>query len=444
MKRRDFLVKSVIAGGFLTLGGFGCCQNKDKEAEGKKNSANSDNCILEPAKQIPVLAKADVLIVGGGPAGTAAAIAASRAGAETYLIERYNHLGGLWTGGLVLPLLSTHGANPKGGKIQVIHGIGGEMAKRLQDMGMAIHEQDPIVDPEAAKYVLDEMISEAGVKVIYHSVATDAIMDGKTIKGVFIENKSGRQAILAKVVVDCTGDGDVYKWAGEKFEEISYAIGLVHRLGNIDRIDKNAIGYRKINVGSPTPIPSVTWCNMWGEENQCATDVLNLSRLQQKYRKKIWEQTEELKKKPGYEKVFLLDTASQLGVRASRILHGKYQLRLEDTLNYTAFDDAIGVSGAYTSVDYKGKTIPTYLRPYWQIPYRSLLPKSIENLIVAGRCFSYEKALLEDARIIGTCLVTGHGAGVAASIAAKHNTHPSEIDIKEMRDLLLKQNVWLG
>jgi Dehydrogenases (flavoproteins) len=293
MKRREFLAKSVIAGGILTLGGFGC--NLKKESENNK-PANDDNCILEPARQIPILAKTDVLVIGGGPAGTAAAIAASRAGAETYLVERYNHLGGLWTGGLVLPLLSTHGTNSKGNKIQVIHGIGGEMAKRLSDMGMAINEVNPVVDPEAAKYVLDEMVSDAGVKVIYHSAGTEAIMDGNTIKGVFIESKSGRQAILAKVVIDCTGDGDVYKWAGEKFDELPYAIGLVHRLGNTNLINKNAVGYRKLEIGSPTPIPGVTWYNMWGEENQCATDVLNLSRLQQKYRKQIWEETEELKK----------------------------------------------------------------------------------------------------------------------------------------------------
>ncbi len=127
---------------------------------------------MEPAKQIPILAETDVLVIGGGPAGTAAAIAASRTGAETYLVERYNHLGGLWTGGLVLPLLSTHAVDKNHKTRQVIYGVGGEMSQRLKDLGMSISEVDPVVDPEAAKYVLDAMIVEAGVKMLYHTWAT--------------------------------------------------------------------------------------------------------------------------------------------------------------------------------------------------------------------------------------------------------------------------------
>ena len=146
-------------------------------------------------------------------------------------------------------------------------------------------------------------------------------MDGKQIRGVFIESKSGRQAILAKVVIDCTGDGDVFHWAGEQFDEIKYYIGLNHRLGNVDRINASAPGYKEMNIGEETALPGVHWCNMLGDKEQCATDVLNLSRLQKKYRKEIWESTEELRKTPGYEQVYLLDTASQIGVRNSRILH---------------------------------------------------------------------------------------------------------------------------
>jgi hypothetical protein len=393
---------------------------------------------------MPILASTDVVVVGGGPAGVAAAIAASRGGAETYLIERYNHLGGLWTGGLVLPLLSTHGKSPSGSQIQVIQGIGGEMAKRLADLGMSIHEVNPVIDPEAGKYVLDEMISDAGVKVIYHSVATQAIMDGHEIKGIFIENKSGRQAILAKVVIDCSGDGDVINWTGDSFDEIKYHIGLVHRLGNTDRVNTKAPGYEKLPLGEPTPIKGVTWYNMYGEDDQSGTDILNLSRLQQKYRKEIWENWQKIHSTPGYEEVFLLDTAPQLGVRASRILDGEYKLTMNDSMTYHEFDDAIGVSGAWISVLYQGKRIQKGERPYWQIPYRALLPKKTDGLIVAGRCFSYEKSLIEDARVIGTCLITGHGAGAAASIAVKSNNRPRDIDKAELRNLLIKQNVWLG
>jgi hypothetical protein len=269
-------------------------------------------------------------------------------------------------------------------------------------------------------------------------------MDSETIKGVFVESKSGRMAILAKVVIDCTGDGDIFHLAGDSYDVINYAIGLNHRLGNIDRINNHKPGYVKLNTGDPTPVPGVNWFNMWGKENQDALDVVNLSILQMDYRKEIWDNVQKIRKTPGYEEVFLLDTASQLGVRMSRILDGEYRLTLEDTMTFKSFKDAIGVSGAWTTMLYKGKKVPTEERPYWQIPYRSLVPKKTDNLLVAGRCFCFERDLVEDARIIGTCLVTGHGAGAAAGLAIKENELPRNIDTVKLKELLRQQGAWLG
>ncbi len=447
MKRRDFVTRLAAAGGAITLG-FGCgrkitSESNPEEYESSKKSSERKT-ITEPAREIEVIGETDVLVIGGGPAGVAAAIAAARGGAETYLVERYNHLGGLWTGGLVLPYLSTHARDTKNQFRQVIHGLGNEMAQRLFNLGMAIHEVNPVIDPEAGKYVLDEMIVEAGVKMLYHSWGVNAIMDGNTIKGVFIESKSGRQAVLAKVVIDCTGDGDVLHWAGENYENMYYHIGLVHRLGNVNQINKNASGYKKVPVGDPTPIPGVNWVNMHGPNDQDGIDMLNLSRLQLKHRKQIWESVEEIKKVPGHEKIFLLDTASQMGVRMSRILDGEYRLTIEDSMTYKTFDDAIGISGAWTNILYNGKVVNMNERPMWQIPYRSLLPKKTENLLVAGRCFCFEKELVEDTRIIGTCLVTGHGAGAAAARAVAERVTVRDIDRNKLRELLLKQKVWFG
>lgn len=451
MRRRTFLSNMMLATGAIGLG-VGCSRKIESE-ESSNASRNGDTplggqpdggFVTEPSRQIPVLAQTDVLVVGGGPAGVAAAIAASRAGAETWLVERYNHLGGLWTGGLVLPLLSTHAMDKAKRTRQVIFGIGGEMATRLQKMGMAIHEVDPVIDPEAGKYVLDQMIRESGVKVLYHTWGSQVIMDGKTVKGIFIESKSGRQAILAKVVIDCTGDGDLFHWAGESYDEMPYHIGLVHRLGNINTIDTRKSGYSKQDIGQPTPIPGVNWVNMHGEDNQNGLDVLNLSRLQQEYRIRIWESVQKIRQTPGYEQLFLLDTASQIGVRMSRMVHAEYKLTLEDTMTYRMFDDAIGVSGAWTTMLYKGKQVSRAERPYWQIPYRSLLPKTIDNLLVAGRCFSFERELAEDTRIIGTCLITGHGAGAAAGLAVKANCSLRDLDRAKLKALLLGQGVWLG
>lgn len=446
MKRRDFVSNLLIAGSAISLGTrYGIKTDPDST---NKNIIPSENqtgkTVTEPSRQVPVLAETDVLVIGGGPSGTAAAIAASRTGAETWLVERYNHLGGLWTGGLVLPLLSTHAVDKHKQRKQVIFGIGGEMAKRLQDLGMAINEVNPTVDPEAAKYVLEEMIRESGVKMLYHTWCTDVIMDGRTIKGVLIENKSGRMAILAKVVIDCTGDGDIFHHAGDNYEVMNYAIGLNHRLGNVDRINPDKPGFTKLNIGEPTPLPGVNWVNMWGKEDQDALDVLNLTRLQMDYRKEIWENVQKIKQTPGYEDLFLLEIAPQLGVRMSRILDGEYRLTLEDTMTFKSFRDVIGISGAWTAMLYKGEKIPTAARPYWQIPYRSLIPKKTENLLVAGRCFCFEKDLVEDARIIGTCLVTGHGAGAAAGLSVKENELPRNLDTGKLKNLLLQQGAWLG
>jgi hypothetical protein len=128
----------------------------------------------------------------------------------------------------------------------------------------------------------------------------------------------------------------------------------------------------------------------------------------------------------------------------SRILEGEYRLTLEDTMTYKSFKDVIGISGAWTSVLYKGEKIPTGERPYWQIPYRSLIPKKTDNLLVAGRCFCFERDLVEDARIIGTCLITGHGAGAAAGLAVKQNELPRNLDTGKLKNLLKKQGAWLG
>jgi len=447
MKRREFVTSLMLTGGALGLG-VSCGRKIEPSKTEKSSTAPSvlatGNTITEPARQIPVLAQTDVLVIGGGPAGAAAAIAASRTGAETYLVERYNHLGGLWTGGLVLPLLSTHAVDKQKQQKQVIFGVGGEMSQRLKDLDMSISEVNPVIDPEAGKFVLDEMIREAGVKMLYHTWGAQVIMEGNTIKGVFIESKSGRMAVLAKVVIDCTGDGDIFHWAGEQYETMKYHIGLVHRLGNVDRIKPHAPGFKKMEIGKPTPIPSVNWVNMHGKDDQDGTDMLNLSQLQMEYRKEIWENVANIRKTPGHEEVFLLDTASQLGVRMSRIVDGEYKLTLEDTMTFRSFDDVIGVSGAWTTMLYKGQKVRTADRPYWQIPYRSLVPKKTENLLVAGRCFCFEQSLVEDTRIIGTCLVTGHGAGAAAGLAVKERESVRNIDISKLKKLLIEQKAWLG
>jgi hypothetical protein len=171
---------------------------------------------------------------------------------------------------------------------------------------------------------------------------------------------------------------------------------------------------------------------------------MTLSNIQVKYRQQIWSDFKKMKQTPGYEDVFILDTASQLGVRASRIVDGEYKLTLEDSMTFKKFNDAIGISGAWTPMLYKGRKIPVADRPLWQIPLRSLIPKKTDGLLVAGRCFCFEKELVEDTRIIGTCLVTGHGAGIAAGLAVKERQNVRDLDLKKLRKELLAQKVYLG
>jgi hypothetical protein len=288
------------------------------------------------------------------------------------------------------------------------------------------------------------MIRDAGVRMLYHCWMSSVVADNGVIRAVIVESKSGRVAIRPRMVIDCTGDGDVFNLAGEDHEVMNYMIGLVHRLGNIDRIDTTKPGYKEMAIGNETPIPSVNWVNMRGEEDKNGIDLNTISELQQKYRILIWEQVEKIRATPGHEQVFLLDTASQIGVRMSRILHGAYTLTLEDSMTYRAFDDVIGISGAWTRVQYGGRAYYPKDRPLWQIPYRSLLPVKTKNLLVAGRCFSFEQKLVEDTRIIGTCLVTGHAAGAAAAVAVKSDAAVQDVDVRTVQKLLRDQGANLG
>ncbi len=441
MKRRRFLT-TLAAGAGAVMSSTGC---ENKEAvKTKTTDLTGVDTIREPARDIPILATTDVLVVGGGPAGVAAAVSAGRAGADVVLTERYNHLGGLWTGGLVLPLLSTHAIDESGKFKRVLYGIGGEIEQKLRDMGMAIRDYNTIIDPEAGKYVMEEMVKEAGVRMLYHAWAGNVIVENDHIKAVLVETKSGRGAIVAKMIVDCTGDGDIYHLAGESYRTMKYEVGLVHRLGNTHLVDKTKPGYKELNIGKSTPIEGVNWVNMTTGDYQDVLDAWNLSHMQQQYRLDIWETFKKIKSTPGYEKLYVLDTASQLGTRISRLLNGEYRLTLQDSMTFKSFKDVVGISGAWTTIPYQGKRVPMKKRPLWQIPLRSLIPSNTQNLLVAGRCFDFEESLFQDTRIIGTCLITGHAAGAAAAIAAKNNTTAKSVDVPQVQNLLREQKANLG
>ncbi len=389
--------------------------------------------VIQPQRELAVLHTTEVLVVGGGPAGVAAAIAARRAGAEVTLVERYGHFGGLWTGGLVLLVI---GHIVKGGK-QVCQGIGEEMMRRLEKLDGGIIDRrpgvNPTVDAEALKYVMVEMVDEAGLKVFLHCWGVDAILNGHEVRGAVFESKSGRQAILAKTVVDATGDGDLFAAAGAEFEHRSHNVGLVSRIGNVDQIDRSKAGKaRPRRLGGPTPAPGVHWVNLIGPEVD-GLDVATLTRLEMNHRKFIWRDLQKTRQIPGYEKLFLVETAPQLGVRITRVLHGLHTVTLADLKAGTRFPDVVAVGGS--SNGSHGE---------WQVPYGALVPTKVDHVLAAGRCISAEMRMADLVRLIPNCFATGHAAGVAAAVAVKDGCRPRDVDVAKVQKILREQEAYLG
>lgn len=390
--------------------------------------------VLQPGREVPIISQTQVLVVGAGPAGVAAAIAAKRAGARVTLVERYGHFGGLWTGGLVLLVL---GHIVTGGK-QVCMGIGEEMMQRLEKLpGGIINRkpgQNPTVDSEALKYVMVEMIDEADIEVFLHSWAVDAILEDNRVRGVVFESKSGRLAIVADVVVDATGDGDIFAAAGAEFEHRSHNIGLVSRIGGVDKIDADrAAGTpRPRRLGGPTPAPGINWVNLTGPEAD-GLDVRVLTRLELAHRKFIWRHLQKIRQLPGYESLFLVETAPQLGVRITRVLKGLATVRYADLKSGRRFDDVVAVGGSTSGQHGE-----------WQVPYGALVPLKVDNILAAGRCISAEMEMADLVRLIPNCFATGHAAGVAAAVAALDRVRPRDVDIRKVQKILKEQGAYLG
>jgi hypothetical protein len=318
-------------------------------------------------------------------------------------------------------------------------GIGEEMMARLTKVHKGIVNygpgKNPTVDAEALKFVMVEMVAEAEIDVFLHCWGVDAVVDGSKVCGAVFESKSGRQAILSKVVIDATGDGDVYAAADAGYEHIPYHIGLVSRIGNLPKSAPSGDGTphdRPRNTGSITPIEGVNWVNMRGETTD-ALDVRELTRLEMNHRRQIWRQVERLREAPGYENVYLMETAPQLGVRISRLLDGVKQLTYKDAEAGTPYPDMIGYSGDWTGTNFE-----------WQIPYGALVPRKVDNILAAGRCISAERKMADLIRVIPPCFVTGHAAGVAAAVSLQDGCLVREVEVAKVQKILKEQDAYMG
>ena len=428
----------------------------------------AENTIREPAREIPVVDEVDVLVVGGGPAGIAASTAAARAGARTMLVERYGYLGGLATGGLVLYM---DGLFDKTGE-RCIGGIHWESLERLRDLG-GLAAQTPTrlhVDSELYKVVADNLCVESGVKLRLHCWAVDALVDEGRVTGVVVESKSGREAILADICVDATGDGDVAARAGAAYDMATMRIGLNLKVGGVDREAYQAFaseypdrirslrqdlirsgGYPLGAGATPYSDAGVYWVNVIGladressEEEKLtfdgelsAVDVEDLTYAEVELRRRLVRSVNYYRAHmPGYENVQLLMFAPQLGVRDSRRVKGEHTLTLAEMEDGRVYDDAIGMTGRTFDV---GRDTLHHL----QVPYWALVPEAVDGLLVGGRCISVDDGLIGPIRIIPPCMMTGQAAGTAAAMAASAGIQPRAVDVTGLQRQLSVDGVIL-
>ena len=402
--------------------------------------------IVMPAREIPLFHDTDVVVVGGGPAGFAAAIAAARTGVKVSLVERTGSLGGLFTNGMVLIMLATSIRRDGGQWDLVTRGICEEFMLRAQAMGKYAstgrtsgHWQ-PTVDPEAAKYLMDRMVEENGVELFLHAWGVDTIQDGDRTIGIAFQSKQGLQAIRAKQVVDCTGDGDIFFAAGCGYRQVTHGIGFVARLANVDRVTAKCApeGVNPAYDGMPEPWPVRSneggGSNWWGSRLGPKGDglsVRDLTKAEILHRKFWWEHVEKMRKTPGWEWVYIANTCSQIGPRATRILESELicdRKAEAERRNEQEIVGWFGNCGAHNGM---------------AVPYRCLVPSRGENILAAGRCVGAPDTI-DTFRLICPCFVTGQAAGAAAGLAVKLGVTPRSLAYGSLKKELERQSVRLG
>jgi hypothetical protein len=434
----------------------------------------------EPGRSIPVYHACDVLVVGGGPSGTAAALAAAREGADVVLLERYNHLGGLSTGGLVVWIDRMTDWNGR----QVIRGFADELLERLKPDGgvvgappsqwgsrdpvlakhwgqriSAFHgvvAWSPMIDPEKLKVLSQEMLLEAGVRLVFHSWAALPIVQDGTVKGVVFESKQGRQAVMAKVVVDATGDGDIFARAGADFDndieqgDTHHAVNTAFLLGGADM--NRWLNYRLTQPEESDALlklgrercgyfqpPYVSWRNDIAlflgprQSGLSALDVDDMTEVEirsHRFMVTHWQFFRE--NAPGFEQSYMLQSAPQLGVRHTRRLAGVGRIERSQWDAGVPLPDEIGVSPSLT-----------LKLPPVSVPYGALVPRRLDGLVACGRHVSCDPNSHGFMREIPQCWLTGQAAGTAAALAANGGVQPRAVDIGALQAALREQGVFL-
>ncbi|MGA0570935.1 FAD-dependent oxidoreductase [Variovorax sp. VNK109] len=440
--------------------------------------------ITEPSRQTKVLGEYDVVVLGGGPAGMAAAVSAASAGQRTLLIERYGFLGGMGTAAGVTNFCGLH-ANVHGEIRQVVHGVASDLLARIDKLGglNAPHTvfgktSAQAYDTAAYKIAADDLLLSAGVELLFHALAAGVVMDSeRRVQALLVETKSGRGAVVGRAFIDCSGDGDLAAWAGAPFEKGDGEGHMLYpstmfRLNGIDpqragsdwgviprlMLEAEAAGRYKFPRKTPIVRPQknpVEWrvnLTQLGNAQGNAmdgTDARELSDAEVLGRKQIASVAGFLKEVPGFEQSYIVDIAPQVGIRETRRIRGLYELTEPDVLECASFDDTIGVNGWPLELHLKGDVefrwpkIPQS-RGFNHLPYRMTVPLGLDNVWVAGRCASMTHEAQSAARVTGACFVMGQAAGTAAALALLKQTTAADVDVGALQTRLKAEGAYLG
>ena len=440
--------------------------------------------VLEPERRIPLLGEYEVVVLGGGPAGIAAAVACSRAGRSTLLVERYGFLGGMGTAADVTNFCGLH-ANVEGDVRQVVHGVADDLLGRIAGLG-GLNEPHSLFggriaaqayDNAAYKLAADDLMVSSGVSLLFHALGAGVLMRSPgEIDCVLLETKSGRRAVRAKVFIDCSGDGDLAAWAGAPYEKGDGAGAMLYpstmfRINGVDPAraagasekipalmeEARARGRRFPRKGAivrPQKNPVEWRANVTQIANGDGsavdgTDAAQLSRGEVEGRRQVLDVFRFLRESaPGFDGAYIFEIAPQIGIRETRRVRGEYQLTEEDVLGCASFPDSIGVNGWPVEAHVPGDVVFRWTqagsRGYNHLPFRMLLPLKVDNLLVAGRCASMTHGGQSAARVSGACFVMGQAAGSAADLALRAGRSCREVDVKELQNRLKTDGAFLG
>lgn len=448
INRRRFLNNSLAAGAFSFLGGKIAGQYPNTLMTQEKD------VYIEPSKTLPVYGRFDVIVIGGGPAGFASALASARNGARTLIIERFPFFGGTATASLMLNINGFRNqVKPDG--LQTSKGIAEEVILRLKEidgLGISSYKQEThsvekgnlnysfAIDGEKTKYILTKMLHDEGVHILFHTMFSEPVMEGNNIRGVIVENKSGRQVIFGKVIIDASGDADVSSRAG-----VPYRIADLKN----DKHLPNCLMY-KVSVdpkyadqlGGPRTKNTLLFWGPTSDSNGVNADEITRGEIAT--RLGVFENFKKNQEKltPLLNGAILVETAPMMGIRQTRFIEGLYKTTADDAIQGRKFDDSIAMS-ACPIISYYGYR--RYLEHEgYEIPYRCLLPQKVEGLIVAGRCISSDQQSYESWRAMAPTMCIGEAAGTSAALCIKTKRSPKEIDVEMLRSQLIRQGAEIG